>query len=79
MRKEAYIYKSLEKAIVDSGRRHNDILKALGMEAHTWISRRSGKTDWKLREMLDVRKLLPPNMTLDALFRREKVTHDGTV
>ncbi len=73
MRKEAYIYKSLEKAIVDSGRRHNDIIKALGMEAHTWISRRSGKTDWRLREMLAVRDLLAPDMTLDKLFRREEV------
>lgn len=73
MRKDAYIYKNLEKAIVDSGKQHKDILKDLGMEAHTWISRRNGKTDWKLGEMLAVREVVAPDMTLDELFERKGV------
>lgn len=80
MRKDAkYIYPALEKAIVKSHQRPMVIAKALGMKRGAWNLRRYGMSDWKLGEMLLIRDLLAPNMTLDALFRREKVTNDGTV
>ncbi len=68
-----YYYPELEAAIVRGRKRHTDIAKAIGMEGHTWSNRRSGLTDWKLGEMLAVREVVAPDMTLDELFRREEV------
>lgn len=80
MRKDAkYIYPELEAMIARGRKRHKDIAKAVGIEVHAWCHRRSGLTDWRLGEMLAVRELLAPDMTLDELFRREEVRHDGAV
>ncbi len=80
MRKDAkYIYPELEAAIVRSRKRPTVIAKALGMEPRTLNHRRSGVSDWKLREMLAVRELVAPDMILDDLFERKEVPRDGTV
>ncbi len=68
-----YVYPNLELAIVRSRKRQADITKAIGITADTWNRRIGGVTDWKLWEMLAVRDLLAPDMTLDELFQRKKV------
>ncbi len=68
-----YIYPELEAAIVRSRMRQAGITKAIGITADTWNRRIGGVSDWKLWEMLVVRDLLAPDMTIDELFRREAV------
>ncbi len=68
-----YIYPNLELAIVRSRKRQADITKAIGITAETWNRRLGGVSDWKLWEMLAVRDLLAPDMTLDELFSRKEV------
>ncbi len=74
MRKDAkYIYPELEAAIVRSRKRTKNIVAAIGIKPDTWNRRIGGATDFKLWEMLAVRDLLAPDMTLDELFRRKEV------
>ncbi len=74
MRKDAkYIYPELEMAIVKKRMRNHVMASILGMEPRTLALRRAGVTDWKLGEMLAVREVVAPDMTLDELFSRKEV------
>ncbi len=74
IRKDAkYIYPALEVAIIRSRKTHKHIAQAIGITDRAWHRKRKGENDWKLGEMLDVRDLLAPDMTLDELFQRKKV------
>lgn len=68
-----YFYPKLAEAIAMSHKRTWEIVEAIGIKPETWSRRIGGVTDWKLWEMLAVRDLLAPDMTLDELFQRKEV------
>ncbi len=68
-----YFYPKLVEAIAMSHKRTQDIVETIGMAPHTWSRRIGGVIDWRLGEMLDLRALLAPDMTLDELFQRKEV------
>lgn len=49
-----------------------DVAEVMGVSRRTVVSKRIGVTDWTLSEMLAIRALVAPDMTLDELFRREE-------
>lgn len=80
MKKDAkYIYPALELAIFRSRNRYGTVATAIGTTTRAVHNKRYGATDWKLGEMLAVRELVAPEMTLDELFRREEVRPNGQV
>ncbi len=74
IRKDAkYFYPEVEAAIGRSRKKKMDIAQAIGITTRALHLKRCGAIDWKLREMLAVRELVAPDMTLDELFQRKEV------